>query len=117
MTRPTDESKRGRNRPGEDPSRPPAPKVEPDPEDESAAGGEAAGFLIVGIGASAGGLEAFKSFFQAMPADSGMAFVLVPHLDPRHESLMVDVLKRSTRMPVSQVDQDTAVEAVSHLPE
>jgi two-component system CheB/CheR fusion protein len=52
------------------------------------------GGLIVGIGASAGGLEAFKAFFAHMPADSELAFVLVQHLSPDHESLLS--LKRST---------------------
>jgi two-component system CheB/CheR fusion protein len=55
---------------------------------------------IVGIGASAGGLEAFEELFRHMPADSGMAFVLVQHLDPSHTSLLTDILQRSTSMPV-----------------
>src|SRR5882672_10204693 len=55
---------------------------------------------VVGIGASAGGLEALKKFFEAMPRSSGMAFVLVPHLDPAHESLMVPLLAKCTAMPV-----------------
>src|SRR5690349_3484968 len=46
---------------------------------------------VVGIGASAGGLDAFKKLFSAMPDDSGIAFVLIPHLDPTHESLMVEL--------------------------
>ncbi|CAN5626854.1 chemotaxis protein CheB [soil metagenome] len=58
--------------------------------------------LIVGIGASAGGLEAFKSFFAQMPADSGMAFVLVQHLAPQHISLLTELIGRSTTMPVSE---------------
>jgi two-component system CheB/CheR fusion protein len=66
-----------------------------------------AGFSIVGIGASAGGLEAFETFFRACPVDTGMAFVLVPHLDPAHESLLTDILQRTTAMPVAQAfDQD-----------
>jgi two-component system CheB/CheR fusion protein len=60
-------------------------------------------FPIVGIGASAGGLTAFKRFFQTMPADAGMAFVLIQHLDPTHESLMVELLARSTAMKVVEV--------------
>ena len=63
-------------------------------------------FPIVGIGASAGGLEAFEAFFRACPADAGMAFVLVPHLDPDHHSLLTEILQRSTAMPVAQaIDQ------------
>lgn len=63
-------------------------------------------FPIVGIGASAGGLEAFEQFFKACPADIGMSFVLVSHLDPTHSSLMTEILQRHTAMPVSEaVDQ------------
>ncbi len=69
---------------------------------------------IVGIGASAGGLEAFESFFRACPADSGMAFVLVPHLDPVHESLLTEILQRSTSMPVVQAMDQVAV-APNHV--
>ncbi|MBF8250913.1 MAG: PAS protein, partial [Deltaproteobacteria bacterium] len=58
------------------------------------------GFPIIGMGASAGGLEAFEQFFRAMPPDSGMAFVLVSHLDPSHVSLLTEILQRSTAMPV-----------------
>ena len=70
----------------------------------------AATFPIVGIGASAGGLEAFEQFFRACPADTGMAFVLVPHLDPGHESLLTEILQRVTAMPVVQVSDQTRVE-------
>jgi len=57
-------------------------------------------FPIVGIGASAGGLEAFEQFFRNAPVNSGMAFVLVPHLDPSHASLLTEILQRTTTMPV-----------------
>jgi len=60
-------------------------------------------FPIVGMGASAGGLEALESFFKAMPADSGCAFVLVVHLDPTHISIMPELLQKRTKMPVCQV--------------
>jgi PAS domain S-box-containing protein len=66
---------------------------------------------MAGIGASAGGLDAFKKFFTAMPPDSGIAFVLVPHLDPVHKSLMVELLARHTTMPVVEVENDMPVEA------
>ena len=66
-------------------------------------------FLIVGMGASAGGLEAFKEFFEAMPDAPGMAFVLVQHLDPTHKSLMVSLLKNHTGMAVTQVRDNTKV--------
>jgi two-component system, chemotaxis family, CheB/CheR fusion protein len=65
---------------------------------------------IVGIGASAGGLEAFKQFFTQMPPGSGMAFVLVQHLDPTQKSLLVDLIQRATAMPVSQVRDGVVVE-------
>jgi two-component system CheB/CheR fusion protein len=68
------------------------------------------GFPVVGIGASAGGLEAFRRFFQAMPPDSGMAFVLIQHLDPTHESMMVELLAKYTSMRVVQVKNDMKVE-------
>ena len=60
-------------------------------------------FPVVGIGASAGGLEAFEKFFTSTPPDTGMAFVLVQHLDPNHESMLVDLIRRYTRMTVLQV--------------
>jgi two-component system CheB/CheR fusion protein len=55
---------------------------------------------IVGIGASAGGVEALEQFFKAIPADHGMAFVVVTHLSPSHESMLAEILGRATRMPV-----------------
>jgi two-component system CheB/CheR fusion protein len=67
--------------------------------------------LIAGIGASAGGLEAFKTFFANMPADSGMAFVLVQHLDPRHKSMLVDLLGRHTAMTVAEAEERMRVDA------
>jgi len=67
-----------------------------------------ANFPIVGIGASAGGLEAFEQFFRNTPPESGMAFVLVSHLDPGHESMLTEILQRATKMPVVEaVDQMT----------
>lgn len=66
---------------------------------------------VVGMVASAGGLDAFKGFFQAMPADSGMAFVLIPHLDPRHESRMAPLLSKHTDMPVMEAQDGQRLEA------
>jgi two-component system CheB/CheR fusion protein len=65
---------------------------------------------VVGVGASAGGLEAFQELFSRMPADSGMAFVVVQHLDPRHDTLMPELLARHTTMPVQLVSGDTRIE-------
>jgi len=66
-------------------------------------------FSIVGVGASAGGLEALEKFFSRMPSDAGMAFVLVPHLDPTHASMMTELLKRSTKMEVTEAKEGTKV--------
>ena len=66
-------------------------------------------FPVVGIGASAGGLEAFDQFFRHLPADIGMAFVLVPHLDPSHESILTEILQRTTTMPVVEVQDKMKV--------
>jgi two-component system CheB/CheR fusion protein len=67
--------------------------------------------LIVGIGASAGGLNAFKSFLSNMPTDSGMAFVLIQHLSPDHKSMLTDLLSKATIMPVVEAEDGMSVEA------
>src|SRR5262245_12059081 len=67
--------------------------------------------LIVGIGASAGGLEAYKAFFEKMPADNDIAFVLVQHLAPNHTSMLVDLIGRHTQMPVVEATDGAQVEA------
>jgi two-component system CheB/CheR fusion protein len=59
-------------------------------------------FPIVAVGASAGGLEALQAFFRPFPAKTGMAFVVVTHLDPQRESLLPSIMKRWTAMPVAQ---------------
>jgi chemotaxis methyl-accepting protein methylase len=66
-------------------------------------------FPIVGIGASAGGLEVLELFLANVPKDSGMAFVIVQHLDPTHKDMMVDLLQRGTAMPVIQVKNRTRI--------
>jgi two-component system, chemotaxis family, CheB/CheR fusion protein len=63
-------------------------------------------FPVVGIGASAGGLEAFLSMFRALPADTGMAFVVVQHLAPGHASSLAEILSRSTTMPVTEIKHE-----------
>ena len=65
---------------------------------------------IVGIGASAGGLEALDLFLRNVPADSGIAFVIVQHLEPTHKSSMVELLQRATAMKVLQVKDRTPVQ-------
>ena len=64
---------------------------------------------IVGIGASAGGLEAFRALLEALPVKTGMAYVLVQHLDPHHESMLAELLARSTQIPVIEVKHHTIV--------
>jgi len=65
--------------------------------------------LIVGIGASAGGLEAFRTFFSHMPADEGFAFVLIQHLSPEHVSALADIVSRSTSMVVTEASDGERV--------
>ena len=83
------------------PVEPPEPEHSPEP-----------GFPIVGIGASAGGLAAFEAFFSGMPSDTdpGMAFVLVQHLAPDHESILTDLIRRYTRMQVFEVEDGMMVQ-------
>ena len=67
------------------------------------------GFPIVAIGASAGGLEAFEIFFDAMPSNSGIGFILVAHLDPTHVSLLPELLQKHTKMEVRQIQDGMKV--------
>jgi two-component system CheB/CheR fusion protein len=67
-------------------------------------------FPIVGIGASAGGLEAFREFLRHLPEKTGMAFVLVQHLDPTHGSALKEILSRATAIPVTEVTDGVRVE-------
>ncbi|MET0775217.1 MAG: CheR family methyltransferase [Pseudomonas mandelii] len=67
-------------------------------------------FPVVGIGASAGGLQAIKLFFENMPHDNGMAFVIILHLSPDHQSIADKIIQESTRMPVLQVTETVPIE-------
>src|SRR5438105_2518251 len=58
---------------------------------------------VVGVGASAGGLEAFTELLQRLPADPGFAIVFIQHLDPKHSSILTQLLARSTQMRVQQI--------------
>ena len=78
-------------------------------EDLKPAGSDHA--LVVGIGASAGGLEALKAFFGAMPPKSGLVFVVVVHLDPTHDSLMPELLARTTTLSVQQAQDRAPLES------
>jgi two-component system CheB/CheR fusion protein len=83
--------------------------ISPDKEQPTSPGSEVSNktgssqFPIVGIGASAGGLEALEQFFTSTPKDTGMAFVVIQHLDPTHIGIMPELLQRSTQMKVLQV--------------
>jgi two-component system CheB/CheR fusion protein len=69
-----------------------------------------AAFPIVGVGASAGGLDAFTQLLKHLPTDTGMGFVLIQHLDPTHASFLRDALAKATTMTVHQAEDGTAVE-------
>ncbi len=65
---------------------------------------------VVGIGASAGGLEAIRSILQALPASTGMAYIVVQHLDPEHKSMLVELLERTTQMPTIAIEDGVSME-------
>jgi two-component system CheB/CheR fusion protein len=67
-------------------------------------------FLIVGIGASAGGIEALKEFFSGVPADPGLAFIIATHLSPNRESLLHEIVARYTALPVEVARGQTKIE-------
>ncbi|MGQ0640820.1 MAG: chemotaxis protein CheB, partial [Gemmatimonadaceae bacterium] len=71
-------------------------------------------FPIVGVGSSAGGLDALSKMLRALPVDTGMAFVLVQHLDPTHESKLPEILSQTTRMPVTEARDDVPL-APNHV--
>ena len=84
-------------------------EMKPRDEQETSPRSPSTRFPIVGIGASAGGLEAFIELLKHLPADTGMAFVLVQHLAPQHESMLTEVLSRATRLPVAEVTEGLEV--------
>jgi two-component system, chemotaxis family, CheB/CheR fusion protein len=67
-------------------------------------------FPVVGVGASAGGLEAFKRLLKAIPESSGMAYILVQHLEPNHESMLPEILQKNTQIPVEEITDNVHVE-------
>jgi two-component system CheB/CheR fusion protein len=89
-----------------------APKNKPDEslETEAVVNPASGECLIVGVGASAGGVEAFSALLRQTPEDPQIAFVLISHLDPHHESILAQLLANQTPMPVVQVRNDIAVE-------
>src|SRR5664279_2755073 len=76
-----------------------------DPEQATAA------VTVIGVGASAGGLKAFRLLLSTLPADTGFAIVLVQHLDPSHQSSLSEILSRATRMPVQEAREGMPVQA------
>ena len=102
MKKPAKPARRENQSAGAIPSKTPSPAA----DDARSAGRP---FPIVGIGASAGGLEALQLFLQNVPEGSGMAFVIVQHLDPTHKGIMAELLQRDTTMKVTQVKDHTRV--------
>jgi two-component system CheB/CheR fusion protein len=68
-------------------------------------------FLVVGVGASAGGLDAFKQFVRAIPPDSGIAYILIQHLDRTHESILSELLQNVATVPVREISNNLSLEA------
>jgi two-component system CheB/CheR fusion protein len=92
------------------PEKKPAAKKNSPPKEQAGKKHEKSSIPVVAIGASAGGLEAIQQFFDHMPDDSGVAFVVVTHLDPSHTSLMPELMQKHTRMKVDQVKDGMEVE-------
>lgn len=67
-------------------------------------------FLVVGLGASAGGIQALKKFFSQIPKDSGMAYVVILHMSPEHESKLAEILQTNSPIPVNQVTERVKIE-------
>ena len=87
-------------------------KTEKEKENESSPTSESGSdFLIVGIGASAGGVQALRTFFENVPADSGAAYVVILHLSPDHDSRLTEILQSVSKIPVEQVTEKVKVEA------
>src|SRR4051794_36316520 len=103
---------RVRHSPGPFPAMTTTTSSEPGADDSGANATPSASpaFPVVGIGASAGGIQALLRLFEQMPKETGMAFVIVLHLSPKYESRADDVLQRVTSMPVRQVREPTRIE-------
>src|SRR5262249_35920810 len=79
-------------------------------QEEAAEHGQGQGdFPIIGLGGSAGSIDALKAFFSAVDPKSGLAFVVVQHLDPTHKSMMSELLSRASKVPVTLIKQDAEV--------
>jgi len=97
-----------KNNPTDQPAESPA--ATNDSADERDEPVDSMSFPVVGVGASAGGLEAFTRLLKALPANTGMGFVLVQHLAPTHASALAEILSRVTKMPVMEVHEEATVE-------
>jgi len=87
------------------------PRIEPDPEVLDLLAPRNEMVPVVGIGGSAGSLEALQEFFSHVQLPSGFGYVVVVHLSPEHESAMAEILQRCTAMPVAQVNDPVSIEA------
>src|SRR5437868_13137099 len=90
------------------PDEPAAPVENKDP---NVAAPEAPETLVVGIGASAGGLDAMSELLRELPANVGFGIVVLQHLDPEHDSLLVDLLRRATVLPIDWVKHGHTIQA------
>ena len=81
-----------------------------DEDEQSLAKGAQSNLLVVGLGASAGGIKALKEFFSQVPADSGVGYVVILHLSPDHESKLAEVLQTTAPIPVTQVAATVTIE-------
>jgi two-component system CheB/CheR fusion protein len=105
---------RAKARPAPAPSAPRRPRAAAKPSDgaaAAAAASPASDLVVVGVGASAGGLEAFSQLLRSLPVDGGLAVVFVQHLAPQHDSALVSLLAGQTGMPVVQAAEGMRVEA------
>ena len=66
-------------------------------------------FPIVGVGASAGGLDAFKRLIKSLPENPGIALILVQHLEPTHESMLTDLLQKVSRIPIQEITDNVEI--------
>ena len=88
---------------------PPEAAIKPTVDDTLAVKPSAKNFPIIGMGASAGGLDAFEKFFKNMPQNSGAAFILISHLSPDQKSLMPEILQKHTKMNIYQIEEGMGV--------
>src|SRR4051812_47024370 len=108
--KPAARARRGGPPPGRETTSGPAAAAPAGETKDDAARAAPRTFPVVAIGASAGGLEALRRFFQAMPTDRRIAFVVIVHLSPDHVSHFAELLRGSTKMRVTQIGDHDRVE-------